>query len=60
MCDDNGRTFITSLYNVLLAPDLCDRLFSIFKLMNAGNTKDFHGVIQIIKEKCGNITTNCT
>ena len=27
MCDDNGKTFIATLYNVLLAPDLCDRLF---------------------------------
>ena len=38
MCDDNGNTFITTLYNVLLAPDLCDRLFSIVTLMNAGHT----------------------
>ena len=37
MCDDNGKTFIATLYNVLLAPDLCDRLFSIIKLMNAGH-----------------------
>ena len=29
MCDDNGKTFVATLYNVLLAPDLCDRLFSI-------------------------------
>ena len=27
MCDDNGKTFIATLYNVILAPDLCDRLF---------------------------------
>ena len=27
MCDDNGKTFIATLYNVLLAPDLCNRLF---------------------------------
>ena len=27
MCDDNRKTFITTLYNVLLALDLCDRLF---------------------------------
>ena len=27
MCDDNGKKFIATLYNVLLAPDLCDRLF---------------------------------
>ena len=34
MCDDNGKTVIATLYNVLLAPDLCDRLFSIVTLMN--------------------------
>ena len=38
MCDDNGKTFITTLYNVLLAPDLCNRIFSIITLMNAGHT----------------------
>ena len=27
MCNNNGKTFIATLYNVLLAPDLCDRLF---------------------------------
>ena len=31
-------TFIATLYNVLLAPDLCDRLFSIITLMNSGHT----------------------
>ena len=25
MCDNNGNTFIATLYNVLLAPDLCDK-----------------------------------
>ena len=29
ICDNNGKKFIATLYNVLLAPDLCDRLFSI-------------------------------
>ena len=38
MCDNNGNKFIATLYNVLLAPDLCDRLFSIITLMNAGHT----------------------
>ena len=38
ICDDNGKTFITTLYNVLLAPELCNRLFSIITLMNAGHT----------------------
>ena len=38
MCDDNGKTFIATLYHVLLAPDLCDRLFSIVTLFNAGHT----------------------
>ena len=42
MFDDNGETFIAMLYNVLLAPDLCDRLFSITTLINAGHTCLFH------------------
>ena len=42
MCDNNGKTFIATLYNVLFAPDLCDRLFSIITLMNAGHTCIFH------------------
>ena len=27
MCDNNVDPFIASLHNVLLAPDLCDKLF---------------------------------
>ena len=42
MFNDNGKTFVATLYNVLLAPDLCDRLFSIITLMNAGHTCLFH------------------
>ena len=42
MCNDNRKTFIATLYNVLLAPDSCDRLFSIITLMNAGHTCLFH------------------
>ena len=42
MCDDKGKNFVATLYNVLLAPDLCDRLFSIIMLMNAGHTRLFH------------------
>ena len=38
MCDDNGNYFIATLHNVLLAPDLCDMLFSIITLMNSGHT----------------------
>ena len=38
MCNDNGNTFISTLHNVLLAPDLCNRLFSILKLLNSGHT----------------------
>ena len=34
MWDDNGDTFIATLHNVLLAPDLWDRIFSIIILMN--------------------------
>ena len=42
MCDDNGKFLITTLHNVLLAPDLCDRLFSIITLINSGHTCLFH------------------
>ena len=42
MCDDNGNPFIATLHNVLLEPDLCDRLFSIITLMNSGHTCIFH------------------
>ena len=42
MCNDNGNNFVSTLYNVLLAPDLCDRLFSIIELMNARHTCLFH------------------
>ena len=44
MSDNNGKTFVATLYNVLLAPDLCDRLFSIIMLMNSGHTCLFHKV----------------
>ena len=42
MCDDNGDPFIATLHYVLLATDLCDRLFSIITLMNSGHTCIFH------------------
>ena len=35
MCDNNRDTFIATLHNILLAPDPCDRLFSIITLMNS-------------------------
>ena len=38
MCEDNRKSFNATLHNVLLAPDLCDRLFSIITLMNSGHT----------------------
>ena len=42
MCNDNRKTFIATLYNILLEPDFCDRLFLIITLMNAGLTCLFH------------------
>ena len=38
ICNDNRKSFVATLYNVLLAPGLCNRLFSIITLMNAGHT----------------------
>ena len=55
MCDDNGKTFIATLYNILLAPELCNRLFLIITLMNSGHTCLFHNgfctVYFVLKEK---------
>ena len=42
MCNDHGDPFIATLHNVLLAPDLWNRLFSIITLMNSGHTCLFH------------------
>ena len=42
MCNNNRKSFIATLYNVLLAPDLCNSLFSIVPLMNSGHTCMFH------------------
>ena len=42
MCGDNGNPFIATLHNVLLEPDLCDRLFPIIALMNSGHNFLFH------------------
>ena len=42
MCGDNGDPFIATLHNVLLAPDLCDRLFSIIAVINSGHKCLFH------------------
>ena len=42
MCNDNRDTFIATLYNVVLEPDLSNRLFSIILLMNLGHICLFH------------------
>ena len=42
MCNDNAYPFIATLQNVIFAPYLCDRLFSIIKLINSGHTFLFH------------------
>ena len=39
---ENPTLIPGKLYNVILAPDLCDRLFSIIMLMNLGHTCLFH------------------
>ena len=55
MCDNNGYTLVATLKNVLLAPDLCDRLFLVITLMNLGHTclfyKEFFTVYYLDKEK---------
>ena len=55
MCDNNGDTFIATLHNILLAPDLCNRLFSIIALINLVHTclfrKRFFTVYFVVKEE---------
>ena len=38
MCDNIRDNFIATFHNVLLSPDLCDRLFSIITLIILVNT----------------------
>ena len=52
MCHDNVKPFVATLYKVIFAPDLCDRIFSIIKLMNLVHTwlfskRGLHGVFQL-------------
>ena len=42
MCDNNGKPFIAELYNVLLAPEFCDRLFFIIMLISLVHTWVFY------------------
>ena len=55
MCDDHGDPFIATLQNLLLAPALCNGLFSIITLMNSRHTylfrKGFCNVYFGSKEK---------
>ena len=55
MCNDKVDTFIATLHNVILALDLCDRLFSIIMLMNLGHNclsrKGFFTVYFLDKKK---------
>ena len=42
MCHNNRDPFIATFHNILLAPDLCDGLFSMIMLMYLGHTCLFH------------------
>ena len=42
MCDNDGDTFIETLHDVILAPDICDRLFPNIMSMNSVHTCLFH------------------
>ena len=42
LCDDKRDPLIATLHIIISAPDLCDRLFLIIKLMNLGHTCLFH------------------
>ena len=42
ICDNTGKIFVATLYNVLLSPELCNQLFSIITLMNSEHNCLFH------------------
>ena len=42
ICDVNRDIFIATFKNVLLAPDLCDKIFSMIFLLNPRHTCLFH------------------
>ena len=46
--DNNRDPFIATQHNVLLLPDLCDKLFSIITLMNSGHNCLFQQVFGIV------------
>ena len=60
-CNNNGNNFIATLYNLILAPDLCNKLFSIITLINFGHTCLFQKGICMVyfgdkEKKCGYFT----
>ena len=42
MCDNTEDPFVDILPKIILAPDICDRLFSIIMLIDLGHTCLFH------------------
>ena len=62
LCDNNRDTFIATLHNVLLAPDLCDRVFLIIASIIFGTYLFFsnlvlYGALRGEGEKCGYLAT---
>ena len=61
LCDNNRDTLIAGLYNMLLAPDICDSLISIITLMNSKHTCLFQKCFCIVyfgtRRKCVYFTT---
>ena len=48
MCRNNGFAFFAMLHSILLAPDLCEKLFSMDMLVYP--SKGLHGAILIKRE----------
>ena len=49
MCDYNRDTFIATLHNILLAPDLYDRLFYIITKYLFNSKRVLHGLFRGIR-----------
>ena len=48
ICDDNGKSLTATIYYVLFAPNLCDRLFFIIMLKNSRYTCLLKGVLHCL------------
>ena len=60
MCDNNRKTFMATLYNVLLGQVIFNHYVNECRTYLSFSQSFLHGVLRNREEKCSNITTYCT